>query len=236
MAISIDLVYNSVQKISFKELGSGYLDPDAFNAYANMSVVELFNKYADEYQISERVTDRLLPFILQTQLPINENGRMLYPDDYVNRIAIRAFDPDDLKAAIDAHNCDDTIPINYNSIKQISVTVIDNNKVGNRLVSTVISPTLKRPIFTFYSGYGQFYPIDIGMCFFEYLRQPSEVVWAYTIGTDGLPVYDAANSISFEFDWMMTNELIIKICSYFGLAIRENELFAGAKAIEADQK
>ncbi len=235
MSISVDLIYNAVQQIVFKDVSTGYLDSVQYNVMANMATVELFNKYADEYQLTQRVTDKLLPFITQTQRPVDVNGKMLYPSDYVNRVAIRGFDPDALKAAIDAHNCDATVPINYASIKQISVTVIDNNKVGNRLDSTVIAPTLKRPIFTFYSGYGQFYPIDIGMCFFEYLRQPAEVIWNYTIGSEGLPVYNPTGSVDFSFSWLMRNELIIKICSYFGVSIREEELVQGANMLEQKQ-
>ena len=47
-----------------------------------------------------------------------------------------------------------------------------------------------------------------------------------------VPVYDAANSVDFEFNWQLTNKLIIKICGYYGITIRENELIEVAAAID----
>ena len=108
--------------------------------------------------------------------------------------------------------------------------------LGNRLVSTVIPPTKEYPICTFYDTYLQFYPIDIGSCIFDYLRMPITAVWAYTTDvTTGLPVYDAANSVNVEFPYKMTNEFMIKIANYFGVSVREDDLFKYTKSMEKDQ-
>ena len=86
MGISIDLIYNSARQLLQKEVDTGWLAPEQFNVYANMSVVELFNKYAEIYQNESRITEKLLPFIVRKSLAVDAAGKMLYPSDYVNKI------------------------------------------------------------------------------------------------------------------------------------------------------
>lgn len=232
--ISIDLIYQQTRQILQKELGTGYLDPAQFNAFANMSNVELFNKYAGVYQNTQQVTDKILPFIKKSVIAIDSaNGQMLHPSDYVDRVAVRAFEPDALLAAQKAST--DTDPINYFKIPQIDVDTIDNDKLGGRLISLVVPPTKYLPIITFYDNYIQWHPIDTGVGIFEYLRQPVDVVWGYTVGADGLEVYDPTTSVNFEWLWKMRNELIIKICSYFGVSVRAEDLIQYSGLMQQQQ-
>lgn len=233
MALNINTIYTYVQQVVFKDISTGYLDPVQFNSFANMANVELFSKYAAIFQDTQRVTDKIKPFIKKSVLEVDEDGHLEYPSDYVDKIAIRAYDPIEMVAARDS--CSDEEPINYNKIKQIQVKTIDNNKLGARLSSSVVKPTLERPIAIFYDDYVQFYPIDTGAAFFEYLRQPATVVWGYTTGSNGLEQYDSTTSVNFEWDWMMTNEVIATICSYFGVAIREEQLIQGSQMIKSEQ-
>ncbi len=220
MSINVNTVYTSVQAVIAKELGSGYCPPATFDIYSNMATNELFNKYADIYQERQQITDKILPFIKKEIIDIDfTTGRMLYPSDYVDAVAIRAFDPVELAAAL----CSDDPP-NYNAIRQIKVKVIDNDELGDRLTSLVVNPTQARPIAVFYDSYLQFYPVSVGSAILEYLRQPIDVVWGFTLDIYGLEVYDPTTSVNFEFDWKMTNELIVKICEYFGVSVREQDL------------
>lgn len=235
MATSVNDIYVSVQKQVQKELSTGYLDPAQFNSFANQAVVELFNKYASEFQNTSRVTDKILPFIISSVQPVDSIGKMIYPADYVNKVAIRAFDPDALDAATLVCDADPDLQVNYNSLPQIKVKIIDNDKLGDRLSSSILKPDKYHPIVTFYYTFLKVNPITIGSIVFDYLKQPAEVVWAYTTDTYGLEVYDAANSVDFEFNWLMRNELIVKICSYFGVSVRESELVQASQLMEAQQ-
>lgn len=232
--ISVDTIYTYVQRLVQKDITTGYLDPEQFNAFANMANVELFGKYAAIYQDTQRVTDKIKPFIKKSVLAVDEDGHMEYPSDYVDKVAIRAYNAAEIEAA--SALCQDDEPINYKKISQIQVKTIDNNKLGGRLSSTVVQPTRERPIATFYDDYVQFYPIDLGAAFFEYLRQPVTVVWAYTTGANGLEQYDSANSVNFEWDWLMTNEVICAICDYFGVSVSASDLQQGIQAIKDNQK
>lgn len=234
MSININIVYTYVQTLIQKELGTGYLAPDAFNNTVNSIQIELFNKYADIFQERQQITDKLYPFIKRNVLIVNTTtGRMAYPSDYVDKVAVRAFEPTALEVA--TKECDDDEPINYHEIPQIDVDVLDNSMLGNRLVSTVIPPTKEYPIATFYDTYLQFYPIDIGSCVFEYLRQPVTAVWAYTVGANGIEIYDSANSVDIEFPYKMTNEFIVKVAQYFGISIREADLVQATQILEKNQ-
>lgn len=231
--ISVDLIYRYVFEIIQKNLGTGYLDPAQFNAYANMATTELFNKYSDTYQQKQRITDKLRPFIKKATLPIDVNGHMFYPDDYVTQVAVRAFDSDSVDAAF-AECEDETDTINYNEISQIKVKVIDNNKVGDRLSSSYLKPDKYQPIAVWYDDYVQWYPSNLGNGVLEYLREPIEVVWGFTTPAL-LEVYDSTTSVNFEFNWIMKNELIIKICSYFGVGVREEDLVKYSQLMQTQQ-
>lgn len=234
MSINVNLVYTSVQYQIEKNLGSGYLDPAQFNSFANQANVELFAKYTKDFQDTQAITDKILPFIKKAVLPVDDsNGHMAYPSDYVNKIAIRAFDPDAVAEAQAV--CDDDEPINYNKIKQIYVKLIDNNKLGVRLSSSYLSPDNYHPIAVWYDTYAQFYPIDIGVVQLDYLRKPLETVWGYTTDIEGLEVYDSGTSVDFEWPWQMRMELITTICGYFGISVREEELVQAAQLLKSQQ-
>ncbi len=159
---------------------------------------------------------------------------MTYPTNYVNKISVRAFDQESYDAEMARAKALNIAP-DYNLIKQIYVKTIDNDKLGSRMNAGYLAPTRDHPINTFYSSYNQFYPIDLGVCVFEYLKQPATPVWAYTLAANGLPVYDAANSTNFEWNWNMQNELIISICGYFGVSVSADMLIRDSNMLEQKQ-
>ena len=57
----------------------------------------------------------------------------------------------------------------------------------------------------------------------NYLRKPVDPIWGYTT-VSGDPVYNQASSTNFEISENDEVDLIIKICKYSGLAIREPEV------------
>lgn len=234
MGVNINTVRQYVNATVLKDLGLGYLDNSQFNAFASMCNVQLFNRYAEIFQNTQRVTDKLRPFIKKSVLPIDETGKMDYPTDYVNKIAVRGFD----QASYDAEMLrakDLGVAPDYNVIKQIKIKTIDNDKLADRMNAGYLEPTRDNPINTFYDTYNQVYPTNIGVCIFEYLRQPVTPIWASTTATNGLPVYDPANSINFEFDWIMQNEIIITICNYFGVSVSEQQLVENANGLQKQQ-
>ncbi len=234
MAVNINTVYESVRALTLRDLGLGLLDPAQFTSMAQIANVQLFNKYFSEYQNTQLITDKVLSFITKEVLPIDTTGKMTYPTNYVNKISVRAFDQESYDAEMARAKALNIAP-DYNLIKQIYVKTIDNDKLGSRMNAGYLAPTRDHPINTFYSSYNQFYPIDLGVCVFEYLKQPATPVWAYTLAANGLPVYDAANSTNFEWNWNMQNELIISICGYFGVSVSADMLIRSSNMLEQKQ-
>lgn len=234
--LSIDLLYRRVQNLISKELGTGYMTPVTFNENIEQATVELVNKYAEILQSSTRTTEAILPFLKRSVLTVDATGKMLYPDDYVHYLAIRAFDPDELEAAVEL--CEETdTPVDYNKIAEIKVKLIDNDKLGDRLSSKVLRPDKYHPIASFYDFGAKIYPPDVGSVVFEYLREPVTAHWGYLVNTTTLlEEYDSATSTDSEFRWQMQNEVIMTVCKYFGVSVREQDLVADAQDLKDDQK
>lgn len=234
MSISVNQIYEAVQKLTLKDVGLGYLDPDQFNSLAQLTNVELFNKYVAIYQNTQLITDKMLAFIVKEVLPIDETGKMSYPTNYVNKIAVRAFDQASYDAEVARAKALNEAP-NYNLIKQIKVKTIDNDKLGDRMDAGYLAPTKENPINTFYDTYNQFYPIDLGVCLFEYLKQPATPIWGYTTLPNGLPEYNPATSTDFSWNWNMQNEIIITIARYFGVSVSDQQLTQNANVLNTQQ-
>jgi hypothetical protein len=234
MAVNVNTVFNAVNQLILKDMGLGLMSPDQYNALAQIINVQLFNKYFAIFQNTQLVTDKSLPFIVKGVLPIDETGKMTYPTDYVNKIAVRAFDQESYDAEM-ARSKALSIAPDYNLIKQIKVKTIDNDKLGDRMNAGYLAPTRKHPINTFYSTYNQFYPIDLGVCMFEYLKQPDTPIWGYTNAANGLPVYNPATSTNFSWNWNMQNEIIIGIAALFGVSVSEQQLVQNANGLQTQQ-
>ena len=69
----------------------------------------------------------------------------------------------------------------------------------------------------------------------EYVRKPANVVWAFTIGALGQYVYDNINSVNFEIKDIDQTEVILKILTYAGVIIRDQEITAAASGASMQQ-
>lgn len=223
MAININTVHQQVELLVNKAQGGGYLVAEDFNNFASIASTELFNEEYAEFQITQQITDNLKPFLLQVPLPVDQNGQVQYPLDYAYSCAIRTYKLEDyllIKAQCDAAGK----PINYNAINTTTVKIIDNDKIGWRESSSIFKPTIRKPTATFYDSYLQCKPVDLGVILLDYFRYPAIPVWGFTLGLNGLPAYNAATSTDFDWDAVSINKILCKICKYFGVEVREEEL------------
>lgn len=68
----------------------------------------------------------------------------------------------------------------------------------------------------------------------NYIRKPSDPHWGYsTINED--PVYNADSSTDFEIPPSDETNLVIKICKYCGLSVREKDVIEVTSAIESQE-
>jgi len=219
--ININNLYQKVQQLSNKYQGSGYLPPNEFNRYVNMASLELLTQWFNVYQNTQRITDDIRRFIVTDKLPIDDYGRVEYPDDYIYFIALRTYNQkeyDEIK-----ENCNGTA-VDYANISQVGVKLIDNDKLGNRMSSDLLRPTIEYPVGTMYSDYIQIYPTMLGMVQLDYLKKPQQAKWGYVTDVSGLPIYNAATSVDLDWHDSVGNKIIMKVCKYFGIEVRDAEL------------
>ena len=221
--MDINEIYELVRFISNKSQ-TGTPSPTEFNLAVNSAQFSLFmERYGNPaeytpgqpiprmaYEETKKISDDLRVFKVLTDLTIDDNGQGIIPDDYIHATSMR---------------------FNYitqgpdKSIDQVErpIKEVDDDKLGDRLISEIVRPTKKYPIATFYNTYIQYNPKDLKKVKFTYLRRPNDAVWAFSI-TNGRPLYDASASTDLEWPDDTHNEIVIRTLSLVGINLRDNEL------------
>ena len=79
-----------------------------------------------------------------------------------------------------------------------------------------------RPLSIYYTGTTPQHSSELPVIC-NYLRKPADPHWGYTtINSD--PVYNSDSSTTFEISEEDETELVVKICKYAGLSIREADV------------
>lgn len=182
---------------------SGSVSPSQFNQIADRAQMEFFEKDFRHWQQSQEVTDALGVFLKKLSTSVPLTGKLVYPSDYIHFASSRHY---------------------YAQIgKEVQVENVENSEYGVRVDSEVTPPSLRFPILTEYDTYMQVEPKDIGLISLDYFRQPSSPVWGYTT-VNNRPIYNAATSVNWELPNETHNALVMMMCSYLGMNIREGEL------------
>ena len=244
MAININEVYKFVQFISNKEQ-SGFVKPSEFNIAVDRAQMQFFmeryNNPAEyqpgrpiprvAYNQTQKVSDDLRQFITRATLPVDNTGLMSYPLDYLHFSSASSsyvdveFDRGTTTEDCPGCNKDTSVGTTSSNVvsKTVSIRPVDDSELSNLLSSSIVQPTLGFPVLTFYQEGVQYHPISINTVDFVYLRKPITPIWAYTV-VDNRPVYDAPNSIDLEWPTQVLNEIAIRVLSFIGINLRENDL------------
>jgi len=131
-----------------------------------------------------------------------------------------------------------------NGIKKDVELVLKGAELNNLINSKLNAPTTTYPIYTKIGhGFRVFpkvpsTPVGYGLELF-YIRTPKTPKWTYT-NVSGNPMYNAGASDKqdIELDESLFSEFIIKVLSYCGLSIKEQDVVAVAANTEVitDQK
>lgn len=217
--MNIDEVYTFVQNLANKEQ-KGFLPSAKFNSYAERAQIEVFmQRYGNPHQYqpgrpipqmsfesTQKISDDLRPFLKPTILNLDSTGRVSFPSDFVHPSALRYV-----------------VNLNDGTSTEVPVEVVTDDKVGYRLSSSIVAPNKSNPICAMYDDHIKFYPANLAIVNLTYLRQPVVPKWAFTI-VSNREVYDASNSVDFEFPDEVHNEISIKILSYLAIKLRDQEL------------
>ena len=222
--ISIDTVYQRVLAILNKEQ-RGYITPQEFNLKANQAQLETFEQYFYDLQQFKRMRDNNTEYSNMVHLIDEKISKFKTAGDLTYSSNVFVL-PNNL------HKLGTVI---YNNIEVEKVTA---NEILYYNQSPLAAPTATRPVYiqdinNESNAWGlKVYPTTIQSginC--TYVRKPNEVIWSYT-EVDGVPLYNANNTVDFELHESEESSLVIKILSYSGVIVRQLEVTEVAEAKE----
>jgi hypothetical protein len=213
---------------------SGKITPEQFNLSAVRAQLAWFNYHYRSYQKTQEITDSLAPFVQTSTISIDTDGKSTKPDgtsikdtvtgsvlpQYFHALAFR-FN----HVVQDLSDCDN---LTYTT-REVPVRMIDEDKLAGYLSGEIMKPSLRFPIVTQYSNFFQFHPKNLQRSYFSYLRKALEPKWAYTKDANGRPVYDPVNSVGFDAPDHEQEDIILRMCEYAGINLREGQLEAYAQ-------
>lgn len=214
-APKLNFCKQEVERLTNKNQQTGYLPPNKFNGYAKQAqleeVIEKLNMLDGGLTNSDEV-DELKKTIF---LSPNTSGVVSKPSDWMR------FDTADVQVFYKKGG----VP----KQKTVSVDVVSQNEVGDRLSTSFDAPTADRPIVVTKADSLQFYPQTIGNVRVNYIRVPTDPLWDFEL-QNGRPVYKQATSVDFDLGYESLPSLIWRICGYLGVEVRKGEITQYAEA------
>jgi hypothetical protein len=218
MAVTIDTVYQRVLAIANKEQ-RGYITPQEFNLFANQAQLDIFEQYF--YDLNQF-----------SRLPGNETRYADMIDIIEEKISIFEKFRQDVSMSAGGVG---TLPANTHKLGAVSYNTgsgyveiehINQNELNKYINSPLTAPTTTRPIYIKTSETAiQVYPTTITSAVTcNYIAKPASVSWNYTTVL-GEPLYNAANSTSFELHESEETELVLKVLELAGVTIKSPDLY-----------
>lgn len=209
--MTINDVYE-IMKYAIRKNQNGGLIPASFNLVINQAqnsymdfLLGEFQKYspgrpfaAVEFGQNQDIRQRLSPFIpAPVTLAIDSNGQCPYPTGYVN-----------------------TDAITYGAYRQ-RVKYIQQDRLSSHL-NSFIDPISTNPVCLIYKDGFQFYPTALGSAYISYIKQPSTLIWAYTLDANSRPVYNSGASVQPQWLDLDLLEIIVRALAIIGVNLQLN--------------
>ena len=219
MAVSIDTVYQKVLAIANKEQ-RGYITPQEFNLFADQVQMDIFEQYFYDINQFGRIPGNSTEYadildLLEEKIAIFKNIKLLYyHSPYYQK-------PRELYRL-------GTLETGYGEIEQIT-----HKEYLKIKLSPLAKPTLKRAVFIDMPRGYRVYPTFTNNVHCHYIRKPKTASWGYNvIGENAL--YDPGKTEDFQLHPSEENNLIIKILSLAGIAMKDYNLTQAAGQKEAN--
>lgn len=164
MATSIDQCYQLLRYRGNKNAYLATLAPNDFNILWPRAETRYFNSLYKDFGITKKINDSLSK-VKTPPIPITmpttggTAGQYTFPADMLHEVSVMHV---------------------YNGILQ-EVTEFEDDRLPNKLSSSVDAPTLEFPIYVRYNTYLQFYPLTLATAVLTYLKQPTPSFWNYTL-------------------------------------------------------
>ncbi len=236
----INSVRNTVLSILSKDV-RGYVTPEEFNLFSKQAQTEIFEQLNFDYSnamnkqnaglhgsgysdIVEKIGQVLDEFVV---------SEVLHYNGITTKFYMPGEDPANTQEAL-AYRLDRLI---YNDA--VEIEKVDRTKILNLTASNLTAPSTLYPVYTLDNQGIKVYPTTItSNVMVDYLRYPKDPKWTYTSLSNGEALFNqgATDYQDFELPQSYETDLIIKICQYAGVSIREAEVVQAAKADEIQSK
>lgn len=222
----INSVRQTVLNILNKD-NNGYITPDEFNTFAKQAQLEIFNQYFYDFKNSK----------LKDMKGMETGG---YSDvtkqidqtiDYFSKNVPLVYDALAGTFAMPA----DWFLLNVLYYNGKEVTHVNQEKLYYLLNSNLTAPTTLYPTYVLQGDNITVYPNTIiNNIETYYVRYPYDPKWTYTV-VNGSPLFNQSANDYQDFELTVSDfpKLVIKICEYAGVSIREQEVVQAAKQEEA---
>lgn len=228
MSISVNKVYETTMFLLSKN-NYGAISPSKFNAFAELAVSSIFESlfYSDNLDTVKRANNLTnsqyadLKKIREEQIDVYS----IYstPSNFVFDVpsGLWKFTGLDLYRAVDLSL------VNIVTKKKISIEMGLKTQINYAVNSNINAPNLYFPEYYRLGDDFKVYPEVITGNFVEllYIRKPKTPKWTYNI-VAGNPLYNAGATDKQDVDLhpSLYERVVIKICGYCGVSLRENEV------------
>lgn len=208
--MNINQVYELFISICSKNLEQGYVSPENFNDWINQGERSYLDYLLGEYQKyqikrpiavvefgqNQRIRTSIAPLIYEEILNVNNiTGITSFP---------YAFEQ------VDAM---------WGQYGFYNIRFTEQDRLSGWYRS-VVDPVQTNPVYLIKHEGFQFYPETIGNVRLSYVRTPSMMTWAYTIDSNGLPVYDPINSSQPVWSEIDLMQIIVRGLSIAGVNLQ----------------
>lgn len=227
----INSVYNTVLNIVAKER-NGFITPEEFNSFAKQSQLELFQQYFYDFQQS-KIKDMKG---METSGYSDITKQIDQTIDFFSKNTDLVYNGVDFKFDLPENFF--LLNVLYYNGKE--VTHVDQGKLHYLLNSNLTAPTETYPTYVMQGSQVTVYPTTItDNINIYYVRYPADPKWTYTV-VNGSPLFNQSANDYQDFELAISDfpKLVVKICEYAGVSIREMDVVTAARAEEAytDQK
>lgn len=209
--------------------GRGTITPTQFNSFVNRAVMGFYNKNMEQTinglpfsknEIDQRNIDRFADIKVEVPL-LSSLGEVLVPNgatyDLRGNIAPKLWHYGYMTFNYASKRN------NITEWQERPIEIVKDNEWGKRVSSTIVPPSIKRPIARRLGDVFVVRPKAITSVNLTYLRYPNEAKWEYNV-VNNRPVYDSTNSIDVEVPYSAFNDVSMLVLEFMGIRLREREL------------
>jgi hypothetical protein len=208
MSTSINTFKNVTEYISNKVQSGNSLTIPQFNELANVAQMTVFEKDRAIFVAKAEVSDYLKQFLVSKTYNSNSLfGELVLPDDLEHISSIRSYHIKGNGAGM-----------------EVPLSEVKNTDWGKVTSSSLFAATNRFPKYSEYDAYVKYLPVKLNNITVDYFRTPLAPEWAYTV-VNGRPVYDATNSINFEWYEATMNNVVAAFLQLVGVNLKDSELY-----------